>query len=535
MVEETEEPGHGIGTKVADGGGAPSGRSTVQLERDGKGEAGRDQSKQGRGTAAETKQEARTLSIYEPKRDFQREAALIRNDPWRNHPSIDWARIIHSPSFRRLQGKTQVFPGHESDFFRNRLTHSLEVAQIAEGIADKINHDNKDLLRGQLVDPRLCASAALMHDLGHPPFGHNGERALDDMMQKYGGFEGNAQSLRIIARLEKKLTGPRSASIDPERDDNDKRVGLNLTYRSLASILKYDNEILHVRPKQSKLQKGYYGSERHLVARIKAAVAPNWREKGKFKTIECSIMDLADDIAYSTYDLEDCFKAGFLSPAKIMATSERVLSNVASKVSKELGEKYDGKRILEVFDKVFKDIIDPECFEADNDDDVEEEVRLHRLTQFADYFTASSVLIEDGARRSDFSSRLVSFAIRNIEMRPNYDNPALSEVHLSPEARERVEVLKQYTYTTTIDSPRVKVAEFRGYEVVRDIFKALASEKGKVLMPDDVRALFDEAGDDISLQRRAICDFVAGMTDRYAIEFYARLHSDSAQSMFKPL
>ncbi|MER9700605.1 dNTP triphosphohydrolase [Mesorhizobium sp. M0133] len=113
----------------------------------------------------------------------------------------DYGRIIHSASFRRQQGKTQVFPGHESDFFRNRLTHSLEVAQIAEGIADRINHVYCLDSGGYKIDGRLCAAAGLVHDIGHPPFGHNGERALDAAMWEYGGFEGNAQTLRILSRL----------------------------------------------------------------------------------------------------------------------------------------------------------------------------------------------------------------------------------------------------------------------------------------------------------------------------------------------
>src|ERR1700720_267785 len=107
--------------------------------------------------------------------------------PYRSDYVRDYGRVIHSASFRRLQGKTQVFPGHESDFFRNRLTHSLEVAQIAESIAYRLNYHEK-LFQIHNIDPRVCATAGLVHDLGHPPFGHNGERALDDKMREYGGF-----------------------------------------------------------------------------------------------------------------------------------------------------------------------------------------------------------------------------------------------------------------------------------------------------------------------------------------------------------
>jgi dGTPase len=145
------------------------------------------------------------------------------------------------------------------------------VSQIAEGIADKLNHDYKEAFGKQLIDARLCAAAALMHDLGHPPFGHNGERALDKMMLQHGGFEGNAQSLRIVARLEKKVFR------DSTEDEPDPRLGLNLSYRALASILKYNNVIPMKRNKGAKISKGYYLSEAKLVERIKSSVFPEWQ------------------------------------------------------------------------------------------------------------------------------------------------------------------------------------------------------------------------------------------------------------------
>jgi dGTPase len=227
------------------------------------------------------------------------------------------ARLVHCPAFRRLQGKTQFFPG-ESDFFRNRLTHSLEVAQISKSIAIKLNYDyfGDATDDDHRISTDLVEFAALAHDLGHPPFGHNGEAALDECMRAVGGFEGNAQTLRILSRVEKKrtTTGPRYIEF---QDGQDARLGLNLTFRSLASILKYDEEIL-TRSENDPITKGYYAEERELVEKIKKHVTGKNDYEEKFKTVECDIMDIADDIAYSTYDFEDAMKAGFTSVLDVL-------------------------------------------------------------------------------------------------------------------------------------------------------------------------------------------------------------------------
>jgi dGTPase len=148
-----------------------------------------------------------------------------------------------------LQGKTQLFPSHETDFYRNRLTNSLEVAQIAKSIAIRLNSENPYFIEHP-INTDLVEFAGLAHDLGHPPFGHNGEAALDELMLSHGGFEGNAQTLRILSRLEKKQTRRFPDKSDrpvPVVGGIDERIGLNLTSRSLASILKYDKVIPRVR------------------------------------------------------------------------------------------------------------------------------------------------------------------------------------------------------------------------------------------------------------------------------------------------
>lgn len=181
---------------------------------------------------------------------------------YRSEYDRDYARVIHSPSFRRLQNKTQLFPGQESDFFRNRLTHSLEVAQIARSIAKKILKEHPELD----ISPDVCEIAGLVHDIGHPPFGHNGEAALDTCMLQHGGFEGNAQTLRVLTRLEKREE-PKDNRILGSRGQ-DFRVGLNLTARVIATCLKYDHKIKVSRSDGAPLEKGYYHTEEDVNTKI---------------------------------------------------------------------------------------------------------------------------------------------------------------------------------------------------------------------------------------------------------------------------
>ena len=258
-------------------------------------------------------------------------------EPYRTGFRRDFARIVHTPAFRRLQRKTQLFPGDESDFFRNRMTHSLEVAQIAKSIAIRLNYTIEQDRGPQVgaIDTDLVELVSLAHDLGHPPFGHTGEQALHEKMHAVGGFEGNAQTLRILSRLEKRQT--RGADFVEFANDKDLRAGLNLSFRSLAGILKYDAQIPRIKETPT-LSKGYYASEADLVQAIKRAVLGKHFGKfdGEFKVIEMQIMDLADDIAYSTYDFEDALKAGFASPLDLLQqlNNPEVRDPVAKKLFK---------------------------------------------------------------------------------------------------------------------------------------------------------------------------------------------------------
>lgn len=447
-------------------------------------------------------------------------------EEWRKPAYRDYARVIHSPSWRRLQGKTQLFPGHESDFFRNRLTHSLEVAQVAEAIALRLNYEHPYFQRHPLNE-RICSTAGLMHDLGHPPFGHNGEHALDDKMREYGGFEGNAQTLRIVTRLEKKL----ASACAPSPDGTDIRVGLNLTARVAASALKYDTQIPHVRDGEQALVKGYYADDAGPIERIKERIAPDWRTlKKSFKTIECSIMDLADDIAYSAYDLEDSLKAGFVTPGSILSSDEDLLGRVAEKVRRVVGGTISGADILRVLLEIFAGVVPGKSAMASLPDDDEK----RRIIEIVLAFQASKNLAESGQLRTALTAQLVGEMVRSVEVEIDEQHPMLSKAKLSDAALLKVETLKNYNFEATIFSTRLKVAEFRGYGIVSAIFDALSSPKGYLLMPDDVRQLYSRFEANATARMRVVCDFIAGMTDRYAIEFYGRLHSDG-HTIFKPI
>ncbi len=455
--------------------------------------------------------------------DYQRESVSSKNAEdnlvaYRTPFRHDYARLIHSPAFRRLQGKTQLFPGHESDFFRNRLTHSLEVAQIAKSIANKLNTEH-DYFKENNIDTDLVEFAALAHDLGHPPFGHNGEKALDDCMKPYGGFEGNAQTLHILAKLEKKRT--QNGGVDLiDNEGIDQRLGLHLTYRSLASILKYDNKILLRRKKSSPLSKGYYSTESDLVKRIRESVSPGIG-KSHFKCVECCIMDIADDIAYSTYDLEDGLKGGFISPLSILSdvvTNSELLDRVWTKVKKSVEIKTESEIISELND-LFSDVLQPVNHEEDN----EKALRV---------YLASSYLNDNGYLRTGFTSQLVHKFVEGIEVEFNEKAPSLTYVKLGDKIRQTVEILKHLNFEVVIMSSRLKVVEYRGYEVVKTIFEAIDSDDGHLLLPPDYRLAYTRLMN-TDERKRLICDFVAGMTDKYAIEFYSRIKG-GGQTIFKP-
>lgn len=493
-------------------------------------------------------------SLYR-KSDYQRELLSepfennLEPEEYRSELRRDYARLIHSPCFRRLQGKTQLFPGVESDFFRNRLTHSIEVAQIAKSIAYRINHNynraGKPKKKGEKsfgINPDIVEFAGLAHDLGHPPFGHQGEEALDECMLENGGFEGNAQTIRLLTKIEKKFKVDNSGFVN----GMDKRVGLNLTMRSIASILKYDKVIPENKADRIEIAsgneitpvKGYYKCDENIVNKVKSAVL-NKKDivDGEFKTIECTIMDIADDIAYSTYDLEDGFKAGFISPMDLLFPSSELIKRVIPKVNSNLSKEGISRVLTE--DSV-ADIIRESILPIDGSAIINEYSEEDLGKYFLDFagsivdlqYRTAKLIASDGSIRTGFTSSIVGRFIRGTELNYNSAHPALSKVRLTEDIRIQVEILKTFTFMSQIDSPRLKIAEFRGKDIVSKIFETLSSDKGFNLLPSDIRKIYQEANG--SYKKRIICDFISSMTDRYAIEFYGRLISENPETIFKP-
>lgn len=473
--------------------------------------------------------------LYKGKAQFERYSGrpAVRDDePGRKPFRKDYARLLHAPAFRRLQGKTQLFPGAESDFFRNRLTHSLEVAQIAKGIAARLNATEVGRhFPGGEIDEDLVEFAAIAHDLGHPPFGHNGEYALDEIMRPYGGFEGNAQTLRILAAVERKLVPG-----DPPQS----KFGLDLTYRSLAAVLKYDQRIKPVRRPSAKLEKGYYASEADLVQQIKSRVAPGLDPGAPFKTIECAIMDIADDIAYSTYDLEDSLHAGFVSPLRLadaLINNSVVQRSVVEKTNRALKESHFEEVTVRELLSVIVDGFGVALPGADGLTSGASRKKISEadVVRFkVETWMNDRQYVDSSLARSQLTSERVGKLIAAVELVPNEKFPQLSGVRMRRPELLQVEVLKHLNYELVIRSPRLAVVEHRGKEIVQKIFHTLAESDGSLLPLDWQQRHAEAASQSVSEANRVICDYVACMTDSYAAELFGRLFGEGS-SIFKPL
>lgn len=423
---------------------------------------------------------------------------------------VDYGRVIHSASFRRLQGKTQILNLGDSDFYRTRLTHSLEVAQIAVGIVSLLSKQHPDYAAtGLLPDRSLIQAVACAHDLGHPPFGHGGEVALNYCMRVAGGFEGNGQTLRLLTRLE---------AFSPQD-------GANLSRRVLLGVLKYPaaystlrNPALFPRmldeyPRLSAIDvavsappKCHLDSEQDVVDWVLSPLSE--RDRREFvawspregrhaytlhKSLDCSIMDIADDIAYGVHDLEDAAALGLVSSEAFRAA-----------VSRE-----DARSYLQAMKEKYRE------------------------EQGDPYEILVDGLFNAGRQRKRHISRLVHHFMTavTLEEMPEFEEPLLRfRARLSDGQRYFLKSLKDFVMKTVIRSATVQQLEFKGQGMVVSVFEAFQSDPMR-LLPIDQRQLYraSENGD------RVICDYVAGMTDSHLLKTYERLYSPRMGSIFDRL
>ena len=446
-----------------------------------------------------------------------RPSGWVKNaDDARSNSDIDYGRIIHSASFRRLQGKTQILNLGDSDFYRTRLTHSLEVAQIAGGIVRQVRQDNADHEAvGHLPDLAMIQAIGSTHDLGHPPFGHGGEVALNFCMAKHGGFEGNGQTLRILTKLEK----------------FSESHGANLMRRTLLGTLKYPARYsLTYHPKRSprlmdgqvsvalidreasKPPKCYMDSESAEVAWILAEISTADRElftatdrtiesaldevnprhlETLHKSLDCSIMDVADDIAFGVHDLEDAAALGLVTSEDWEAyVKPAMCEGFFNWLGERARSNFGNDAYAALMKKVFGDASS----------------RKHAISLLVGYFIHRCTIV----KHTEFSEPLLRF-----------------RVGMTAEARLFLKALKKLVYEVVIRSAEVQHLEFKGQRMVVSVFEALASEPAAFL-PKSTFHQYEVAGNDI----RVVCDHIAGMTDMFLLKTFERLFSPRMGSVF---
>jgi dGTPase len=349
----------------------------------------------------------------------------------------DRDRILHSAAFRRLKDKTQVFMFDEDDHHRTRLTHTLEVAQIARSIGRVLG-----------LDDDLCEALALAHDLGHTPFGHAGERALEACMQEHGGFDHNAQSLRIVCRLER-----RYAEFD----------GLNLTWETLEGLAKHNGPLTG--------NSHTPGSEAAIAACLGGQDLWLWSHA----SAEAQVAAIADDIAYDTHDLDDGMRAGLfaLEDLDAVACLRPILAEVQAigplerpRAANELVRRFIG------------------------------------------------ALVEDVIAES--SRRLTALAPGSADDIRRAEGPVIG---FSPTMAEADREVKAFLFQRMYRHADVMLASRAAEKIVRDLFGAYRDKPD--LLPPEWQAEF-EAGEGID-KARTLANFIAGMTDRYALAEHRRL------------
>lgn len=438
------------------------------------------------------------------------ESEVRRREDYRTPYERDYSRIIHSAAFRRLQRKTQVLGLGDGDFYRTRLTHTIEVSQIAYGICCHLQRKSPS---GPYVNfvpaPALISSICATHDIGHPPFGHGGEIALNFMMREHGGFEGNAQTLNILVTFE-------------ERADN---CGFDLTRRMLLGIIKYpatyrtllrDENYIYidkyknyqfksVKSSDWKAPKCIFDKEIGSMEWI-LSIIPNDEAKEfmRFQTDEnknkhkstihksfdCSIMEIADDISYGVHDLEDAIHLNMVTRDQFEHWLEKSNFDKKSRWS----EDYEISKIAE---NLFK---------------------------------------SSGSSRKESVGRIINALISSTHIKKKYifsDNIIDLKAELSEDAEQYLKFLKLLTMNEVVKKPEVQSLEYRGQLIIMEIFQAFSSDPERFLSGNSLKRL--ESAENEEQKMRVICDHVAGMTDDYATKIYQRFFVPGKISVFQKL
>ncbi len=365
----------------------------------------------------------------------------------RNDFRRDCDRIIHSTAFRRLAHKTQVFVYHEGDHYRTRLTHTLEVTQIARSLARALG-----------LDEDLAEACALAHDLGHPPFGHSGERALDSCLAIHGGFDHNAQTLAVVTRLER-----RYASFD----------GLNLTFETLEGLVKHNGPLTNAigRPAGPHAARG-------VAPAIADYNARHDLELGLYPSAEAQAGAIADDIAYDAHDIDDGLRA------QMFAIEELAALPLVGDILAEIDRASPG---------------------------IEPARRTHELVR-----RLITRMIEDVIRHSERVIRQLAPA--SVEDIRHADAPVVA---FSPAMATADRAIKAFLFPHMYRHPRIIRIMGDAQAIVTDLFARYMCLPGELPWRD--------APADVPARARQIADFIAGMTDRYALSEHARLFDSTPE------
>ena len=371
------------------------------------------------------------LKSYATKSNFSKGRIYHENENQVRSPyQRDRDRIIHSSSFRRLKHKTQVFVNTEGDHYRTRLTHSMEVSQIARTLA-RVLGLNED----------LCETLSLAHDLGHTPFGHAGEEVLNKCMKKYGGFDHNIQTLRIVTIVEKKYYNFH---------------GLNLTLETLDGLIKHNGRIKNIKPYKLMLKKNIFNNKIFF---------------NSSPSLEAQVAAISDDIAYNNHDLEDGLRAGLFTIEKLKS-----ISFISKLINRHLKNKDKFRREI-IINQIIRELI--------------------------------NLMVLDVIKTTN----------KNIE---NYKPQTIKDIYkqnhlivdFSKEMKSVDKQIKAFLKHNMYNHKKVIINTNKGKKIIKDLFNYLVIKPKKYINDELLQK---------EKKERVVADFIAGMTDRYAINLYKKI------------